>query len=120
MLKGVLLAFGIMVALALVPLVNLVGVPFGPFVGGYFGIVQAGDQPGSAAARGIRFGLLLGALALAVASALALAATWALDLGGSWVLLAWLGVVVFTVHTGIMGALGAMYRLARRALKQQP
>ena len=70
--------------------------------------------------RGIRFGLLLALLALAAAAAVALAATWILHLIPSRVLLAWLAVVVFTTHTGIMGSLGATYWLARQGFPPQP
>lgn len=116
MLKGVLLAFGIMVALALAPLANLVGIPFGPFIGGYFGISHAASRSGSLAAnaaKAARFGALLALVALAVAGAAAVAATLALGLSPPMALLAWLGAAVFTLHTGLMGALGAMYGLVR-------
>jgi len=113
MLKGALAAFGIMVVLALIPLVHLVGIPFGPFIGGYFGITFAGEQPGSYAVKGTKFGVVLALLALAVSSVAAAAVPLTLTLSWSMLLLAWLGVGVFTMYTGTMGALGAMYSLLR-------
>jgi hypothetical protein len=113
MLKGALVAFGIMVALALIPLANLVGIPFGPFIGGYFGITFAGEQPGSYAVKGTKFGVLLALVALAVSSLVAVVLTRVLGLSGPMLALAWLGAGVFTMYTGSMGALGAMYSLLR-------
>ena len=110
MLKGVLVAFGIMVGLALLPLVNIAGIPFGPFIGGYYGISFARSQSGSFMARGIRFGALLGVLVLLVSVAVATALTITLDLN---LALLWLAVGVFTLYSANMGALGAMYSLLR-------
>ncbi len=106
MIKGVLVAFGIMVILALIPIVHFVGIPFGPFIGGYFGISAAGSYPGPAAVKALVFGVLLGLLwllATGVASAI-LTVTTDLNL-----ILLWLGVAIFTLYTASMGALGALY-----------
>lgn len=112
MVRGVLLACGIMLALALVPIVQFVGIPFGPFLGGYFGIASAGGQRHSRAARALRFGGLLGLLVFLVSVAVAsiLTVTSGLDL---W--LVWAAVVVFSLYSSSMGALGAMYALLRSA-----
>jgi hypothetical protein len=114
MVKGVLAAFGIMLALALIPLVNLVGIPFGPFIGAYFGVRFAREQPGAYVAKGVRFGALLALVALLASSAAVAALMLAVGLSHRMVILAWIGVVVFTMYTGSMGALGAMYRLLKK------
>jgi hypothetical protein len=113
MVKGVLVAFGIMLGLALVPLVHLVGIPFGPFIGAYFGVSFAASRPGTYFAKGARFGALLALAALLASSAAVTALMLAVGLSQRMVVLAWIGVVVFTMYTGTMGALGAMYALLR-------
>ena len=55
MIKGVFLAIGIMVLLALIPIVDLIGIPFGPFIGGYYGISSARAQGGSYAVKSVVF-----------------------------------------------------------------
>jgi len=105
MIRGVLIAFGIMLLMAPVPLVQALG----PFVGGYFGI-STGRSGGSYAMKGLRFGTLLGLLALLVSAAVATALTLTVDLN---LVLLWLAVGIFTLYTGNMGALGAIYRLLR-------
>ena len=47
MIKGVLIGFGIIIVLALVPIVHIDGIPFGPFMGGYFGFSAAYVSQGS-------------------------------------------------------------------------
>ncbi len=112
MIKGVLIAFGIMVVLALIPIVHFVGIPFGPFIGGYFGITSAGGNPRSRALNALVFGALLGLLVLLVSVA---AATILTIVTGLNLVLIWLAVVVFTLYTCSMGALGAMYSQLRSA-----
>ncbi|MSQ07317.1 MAG: hypothetical protein EXR54_04430 [Dehalococcoidia bacterium] len=114
MLKGVLAAFGIMLGLALIPLVNLAGIPFGPFIGAYFGIRFAREQPGTYAAKGVRFGALLALLALLASSAAVAALMVMVGLSQRMTILAWIGVLVFTMYSGSMGALGAMYALLKK------
>ncbi len=114
MLKGVLVAFGIMLGLALIPLVHLVGIPFGPFIGAYFGVSFVAARPGAYAAKGVKFGALLALVALLVSAAVVAALMLAVDLSQRMVTLAWIGVVVFTMYTGSMGALGAMYSLLKK------
>ena len=105
MIRGVLIAFGIMLLLAPVPLAQALG----PFVGGYVGI-SWDRSGGSNPMKGLRFGALMGLLALLVSAAVAVALTLTVDLN---LALLWLAVGVFTLYTGNMGALGAMYRLLR-------
>jgi hypothetical protein len=114
MLKGVLAAFGIMLGLALVPLVHLVGIPFGPFIGAYFGISFAAQTPGSYAVKGAKFGALLALVALLASSAAVAALMLSVGLSQRMTALAWIGVAVFTTYTGTMGALGAMYALVKK------
>ena len=45
MVKGVLIGFGIMIILALIPIVHIAGIPFGPFIGGYYGYRPPGTAP---------------------------------------------------------------------------
>lgn len=112
MVKGVLIAFGIMVVLALIPIVHFVGIPLGPFIGGYFGITSAGGNSRSRALNALVFGVFLGLLVFLFSAAVAASLTALLGLYPVmiWV---WVGVVVFTFYTSSMGALGAMYSQLR-------
>ena len=112
MIKGVGLAMGIMVLLALIPVVDLVGIPFGPFIGGYYGITSA-QSSGSYAVRSVVFGSLLGLLVLLVLVLVAIGLTVTMDLSQRFTWLLWLGVVVFSLYAASMAALGAMYRQLR-------
>ena len=112
MIKGVGLAMGIMVLLALIPVVDLVGIPFGPFIGGYYGITSA-HSGGSYAVRSVVFGSLLGLLVLLVLVLVAIGLTVTMDLSQRFTWLLWLGVVVFSLYAASMAALGAMYRQLR-------
>ena len=114
MVKGVLIAFAIMVVLALIPIVHFVGIPFGPFIGGYFGITSASGNPRSRAINALIFGVLLGLLVFLVSAAVAAILTALLGLN-SIMIWVWVGVVVFTFYTSSMGALGAMYSQLRSA-----
>ncbi len=117
MVKGVFLAMGIMLILALIPIVNAVGIPSGPFIGAYFGISLAGPRPGStvgeSAFRAAIFGSLLGLLMLLILVAVAASLTVTIDLSQRFTWLLWLAVVVFTIYTATMAALGAMYSQLR-------
>lgn len=110
MIKGVFVAFGIMLLLVLIPLVHFVGIPFGPFIGGYFGISRSHPGSSSYAVRGLLFGTLLGLLVFLVGAAVAVTLTLVMDVNP---LFLWLAVAIFTLHTTSMGALGAMYSLLR-------
>ena len=114
MIKGVLFAFAIMVVLALIPIVHFVGIPFGPFIGGYFGITSARGNPRSRVLNALVFGVLLGLLVFLVSAAVTAILTALLGLN-SILIWVWVGVVVFTFYTSSMGALGAMYSQIRSA-----
>ena len=129
MLKGILLALGIMFLLMLIPIVNFVGIPFGPFIGAYYGMAAVraatgevfppgpptGAQIGAFAVKAAIFGGLLGLLVSLILVAVAASLTVAIDLSGRIIFLLWLAVVVFTIYTATMAALGAMYSQIRAA-----
>ena len=112
MVKGVLLGFGIMVILALIPIVHFVGIPFGPFIGGYFGITAAGGYSSAPAKRALVFGGLLGSIIFLTSATAAIVLTLLTDLN-PWLI--WPPVAGFTFYTSSMGALGAMYSQLRAA-----
>ena len=64
-----------MVLGAVIPVVNLAGVPFGPFIGGYYGILSVRNDRWSFAAKSLAFGCLLGLLVLLVLVVVAVALT---------------------------------------------
>ena len=113
MIRGVFLAMGIMIILALIPIVDIVGIPFGPFIGGYYGILSARAHGGSYAVKSVVFGSLLGLLVFLVLLVAAVALTLTLDLSQRFTWLLWMAVVVFTLYAASMAALGAMYRQLR-------
>jgi len=113
MIKGVFIAMGIMVLLALIPIVDFVGIPFGPFIGGYYGIPSARSHGGSHAVKSLVFGSLLGLLVFLALVLVAVALTVTIDLSQRFTWLLWMGVVVFALYTASMAALGAMFRQLR-------
>ena len=112
MVKGVFVAFGIMLVLAVIPIVHIVGIPFGPFIGGYFGISAAASRAGSHAVKSLMFGALLGAMVFALLVSVALVLTVATELN---LVLVWLAAVVLTLYAASMSSLGAMYGQMRSA-----
>ena len=95
-----------MVILALIPIVHIAGIPFGPFVGGYFGISSAAAGPGSQAAKALKFGAWMGLVMLLISTAVSAILT---AMTGLNPLLIWLPAVVIPLYTGSMGGLGAMF-----------
>ncbi len=132
MLKGILLALGIMFLLMLIPIVDFVGIPFGSFIGAYYGMAavraSTGEvfppgpptsaQIGAFAVKAAIFGSLLGLLVSLILVAVAASLTAAIDLSGRFLVLLWLAVVVFTMYTATMASLGAMYSQIRAARAQ--
>lgn len=106
MLKGVLIGFVVMIVLALIPIVHIAGIPFGPFFGGYFGISAVDGRSASPGSKAFAFGTWTGVLMLVV---LAVSATIAIAASGVSPILLWIGVVVFTLYYGSMAGLGAWY-----------
>jgi len=132
MLKGILLALGIMFLLMLIPIVDFVGIPFGPFIGAYYGMASVrastgevfppgpptGAQIGAFAIKGAIFGGVLGLLVSMILVVVGVILMLTIDLSGRFILLLWLAVVVFTMYAATMAALGAMYSQIRAAKAQ--
>ena len=117
MIKGVLIAIGIMLVSLLIPLVHFVAAPASPFIGGYIGISSAASYRGSPAAKSLIFGGLLGSVVL-VALAIA-GAVLTMFIEQTKILLAmWGGVAVITLYAASMAGLGAMFSQLKAA--QQP
>jgi len=114
MVKGVFVALGIMLVLAVIPIVHIVGIPFGPFIGGYFGISSAASRTGSYAVKSLLFGALLGTMVFMMLAAVAVLLMVATELN---LVLLWLLAVVLTLYIASMGSLGAMYGQLRLAEK---
>src|SRR5919106_2142473 len=109
MIKGVLVALGIIVVSVLIPIVHFIAVPASPFIGGYVGISFARSSPGTYAMKGLQFGGLLGLVVLLVAAAAAGVVTVATELTQKVMVVMWIGVALFTLYAGSMSTLGAMY-----------
>ncbi len=132
LIKGVFLALGIMILLILIPIVDFVGIPFGPFIGAYYGMAAVrsstgeifppgpptSSQIGSYALKAAIFGGLLGLLVSLILVVVAAGITVVIDLSGRFILLTWLGVIVFTMYTATMASMGAMYSQIRAARAQ--
>ena len=106
MIKGVMIGFVIMIVLALIPIVHIAGIPFGPFIGGYYGISAASSSTASPGRKAWMFGIWTGVLIFIV---LVIAAAIAITLSGVMPLLIWVGVSVFTFYYATMSGLGAWY-----------
>lgn len=106
MIKGVFIGFAIIIILALVPIVHIAGIPFGPFIGGYYGIAAARDSQGSPGHKAMMFGVWTGALMLVVLVVSAVIITSIFDI---MPLLIWGGVSIFTFYYATMSGMGAWY-----------
>ena len=104
--------------LAAIPVVHFLGVPFGPFLAGYFGINAARDYPGAPARKAMVFGLWLGAIVGVITVIAAIIVTMAGDFAYPFLL--WGGVVVATFYYGSMSALGAWYSELRAIERSGP
>lgn len=113
MIKGAFLAMGIMVLLAMIPVVDFFGIPAGPFIGGYYGITSVRAHPGSYAIKSVVFGSLVGLLVLFLLVVVSLTLTVTIDLSQRFTWLLWGIVVVYAMYAASMAALGAMYRQLR-------
>jgi hypothetical protein len=118
MIKGVLIALGIIVVSAIIPIVHFVALPASPFIGGYFGINHAHPNRETYATQGLMFGSLLGLVVLVVFGTAAgvgmlVAGMLERELSQRVMVVMWLGVGVFTLYTGSLGTLGAMYSVLR-------
>lgn len=106
MIKGVIIGFAIIIILAIIPIVHIAGIPFGPFVGGYYGISSVSENTTNPGRKALIFGLWTGFLMGVV---LVIAAILATIFSGVMPLLIWGGVWVFTFYYGSMSGLGAWY-----------
>ena len=116
MVKGLFVGIAIVVVLAVIPVVHFLGIPFGPFIAGYFGINAARDYPGSPGRRALVYGLWM-AVVVAIVTAVA-AALVTLAGNFAYPLLLWGGVIVAVFYYGSMSALGAWYAGLRAAERE--
>ncbi|MDE2844171.1 MAG: hypothetical protein OXN21_12435 [Chloroflexota bacterium] len=125
MLVGVLIGLAIMVGCFLIPIAHFVLAPAGPFIAGYWGIQYAPNPGRHYALHGLMFGSLLGLLMGLLLSVVAFLLTSMFD-DSRVAVLAWLGAGVFTLYTGSMGTMGAMFyalkdqQRAQQAAEGQP
>ena len=121
MIKGVFIGLGVVVLLAVIPVVHFVGVPAGPFIAGYFGVNSTREYSGTPGRKAFVYGLWLGVVVFAI---LLIAAVLVTLLGDfAYPFLLWGGVVVVTFYYSTMSALGAWYSLLRseeRVARQAP
>ena len=109
MIKGVFIGFGIVLVLPFIPIVHFVGIPFGPFIGGYYGIAAAGASQGSPGRKAFEFGAWTGVLMLLVFAISAGIVDTVFDFERNLRIIMWVGVWVFTFYYGSMAGLGAWY-----------
>ena len=106
MIKGVFVGLAVMLLAALIPIVHFAGVPFGPFIAGYYGISSASSYPGTPGSKALVFGIIFGIVMGAIFVAAAAVVTALTDF---YPALLWGGVVVFTFYYASMATLGAWY-----------
>lgn len=103
MLKGALVAFGIMLGSIAIPLVHWVSIWFGPFIAGFIGGgVAKADEDGI-----VKFGLLVGGMML-LPVAFALGVLFAFDIGGIWRTLLIVFAIVIVPYTWFGVTVGAL------------
>lgn len=113
MIKGLFIGLAVILVLAVIPVVHFLGIPFGPFIAGYFGINAAKDYPGTPGHKSLVYGLWMG---LIVGTVTVVAAAIVTAVGDfAYPFLLWGGVVVATFYYSSMSALGAWYSLLRAA-----
>jgi hypothetical protein len=113
LIKGVLVALGIMIVSALIPIVHFIAVPVSPFIGGYFGVSFARSGSDSYAVKGLKFGSLLGLVVLLVSGIAAAAVMFGAEPSQNVLVIMWIAVGIFALYTGSISALGAMYSALR-------
>ena len=106
MIKGVLIGFVIIIILAVIPIVHIAGIPFGPFIGGYYGISSVRDNTSTPGRKALVFGVWTGILMGAILVISAIVATVVSEV---MPLLIWGGVWLFTFYYASMSGLGAWY-----------
>lgn len=116
MAKGILVGFGILIlslCSIIIPIAHFVTVPGGPFFAGFVGIGHVKKSSDSYGIKGMKFGSLLGLFVLLVAGIAAAVVMLTLDTSPKVTVIMWFGVTVFTLYTGSMATLGAMYSSMR-------
>ena len=108
MIVGVLVGLAIMVGCFLIPIAHFVLAPAGPFIAGYWGVQYAQNPGRHYALHGLMFGSLLALFMAFILAAVAALLTAMFD-DPRVATLAWLGAGVFTLYTGSMGTMGAMF-----------
>ena len=118
MIVGVLVGLAIMVGCFLIPIAHFVLAPAGPFIAGYWGIQYAPNPGRHYAMHGLMFGSLLALLMGVILAAVAMLLTAMFD-DPRMATLAWLGAGVFTLYTGSMGTMGAMFYSLREQQRSE-
>ena len=116
MIKGLFVGLAVVFLLALIPVVHFLGIPFGPFIAGYFGINAARDYPGAPGRKALAYGIWLGSVIGVITVIAAIIVTVVGDFAYPFLL--WGGVVVATFYYGSMSALGAWYSGLRAAERE--
>ena len=113
MITGLMVGLGIMVVSFLIPIAHFVLVPASPFIACYWGISFAPNPGRHYALHGLIYGSLLALLVAVVGVVVAflIIALWGDD--SRVQVLAWIGVLVFTLYAGSMATMGAMYAALR-------
>ncbi len=110
MVKGVLIGFGIIIILIPIPIVHIVGIPFGPFIGGYYGISAASDSTASSGRKALVFGLWTAFLMLVVFVIAVAIVDSVFEFSDKLRIVIWIGGVgVLPFYYGSMAGLGAWY-----------
>ena len=113
MFKGLFIGLGVIVLLALIPVVHFFGIPFGPFIAGYFGINAARGYPGSPGRKALAYGIWMGVVIAVITVIASIVVTVVGDFAYPFLL--WGGVVVAVFYYSSMSALGAWYAGLRAA-----
>ena len=94
----------------LIPIVHIVGIPFGPFIGGYYGISAASDSTASSGRKALVFALWTAILMLVVFAIAVAIIDSIFDLDNKLRIIIWVGGVgVLPFYYGSMAGLGAWY-----------
>ena len=105
-----MIGFLIIIVLALIPIVHIAGIPFGPFIGGYYGISAASSSTASPGRKALEFGTWTGFLMLMVFAIVIGAIDAIFDPNRVLRIILWGGVVgVLPFYYGSMAGLGAWY-----------
>ncbi len=118
MVRGLFVGVGIMLACPLIPVAHFVLVPASPFIAGYFGVNRARAGAHSHSALSLQYGALLALVFLALLGIPAAVYTVWFDPPAKILAVMWIGVSIFTLYTGSMASLGAMFSRLRRERRE--